>query len=91
MSYQTMVDVSRDYFLVLRITACAAAENAAPDPSRWVTDRMWEFAATPGWGDSWASALAAGANEDLGRDEAVITDGMILARVQHLIAKSPAE
>jgi hypothetical protein len=55
----------------------------------WVHDYRYLWAASPGWGGAWESALAAhppDAEPDYepGKDPAVITDGMILATVQAL-------
>jgi hypothetical protein len=80
-------DISRmaiDSDLQSRVSACAAQEQDA-DPVQWMADHMLNLAAQPGWDAAWASAVAAG-NPAPGRDEAVITDGMILSGVQALVA-----
>jgi hypothetical protein len=61
--------------------AAAAAQEGQPDPRNWAADHMLILAASPGWSEAWASAIAAG-NEQPGRDGAVITDGMILSAIQ---------
>lgn len=81
MSYWDVSIMAGDSDLTARETACAATENVAADPAQWVYDHRWQLAGQPGWSDAWASAVASG-NERPGRDEAVITDGQILAAVQ---------
>lgn len=82
MSYYDVATMSGDIDLTSRVSACAAQEGI-PEPRQWVNDNMLVVAAAPGWGEAWASAIAAG-NEAPGRDPAVITDPMILAAVQPL-------
>jgi hypothetical protein len=55
----------------------------------WVQRNNYLWACSPSWGDKWAYALAAHPDEpdyEPGKDEAVITDGDILAAVQALTA-----
>jgi hypothetical protein len=85
MSYWDIASMSADTDLTARVSASAAQEGI-PDPRQWAADNMLTLAASPGWGDAWASAVAAG-TEWPGRDPAVITDGMILSAVQ---AAAPA-
>ena len=80
MSYWDIAQMSADPDLTSRVAAAAAQEGAA-DPRNWAADNMLTLAASPGWGEAWASAVAGG-NEQPGRDPAVITDGMILSAVQ---------
>jgi len=80
MSYYDIAIMSADTDLNSRVAACASQEGK-PDPRQWAWDNMLTLAASPGWGEAWASAVAAG-NETPGRDGAVITDGMILSAVQ---------
>jgi len=79
-SYWDVAQMSADPDLTARVAASAAQEGK-PDPRNWAADNMLTLAASPGWGEAWASAVAAG-NESPGRDGAVITDGMILSAVQ---------
>lgn len=74
--------MAQDYDLQRRITACAATEGRV-DPTNWATSKMWVLAATPGWSDAYASAIAAGISTP-GKSETVVTDAMILAAVQPL-------
>jgi hypothetical protein len=55
------------------------------NPLQWVDNNRYVWAAAPGWGEAWKYALDSG-NENPGGDEAVITDGMILATIQELVA-----
>jgi hypothetical protein len=53
----------------------------------WVANNRYVWAASPGWGAAWDSALAGHPDEpdyEPGKDPAVITDGMILSTVQAL-------
>jgi hypothetical protein len=74
--------MSADVDLTSRVAASAAQEGR-PDPRNWAADNMLILAASPGWSEAWASALAGDPpNEFPGRDGGVITDGMILSAVQ---------
>lgn len=88
MSYLTLTQVAADPHIILRASACAAAEGI-PDPQYWVQDHMWQFSAQPGWGDAYANATG----DDPGADETAITDQMILAAVRAVRAAEtpPAE
>ena len=94
MSYSTIYAMEHDASLMGRCSAGVASEVAATgvgDASGtnfWILNRSWDLAATPGWADAWESAVA---NDilDPGADEGVITDGIILARVQPLLAQYP--
>lgn len=57
------------------------------DPLTWVGRNRYVWASSPGWGEAWAYArLVHESDSDYspGRDEGVITDGMILAAIQEL-------
>lgn len=82
MSYWDISQMALNTNLTSREQA-AAAQELPGDPYEWVRDNALRLAAQPGWAAAWASALAAG-NPDPGRDESVITDGMILSAVQTL-------
>lgn len=82
MSYKTQSALAKDSLLFDRVTACAALEGI-PDPETWSYRNRWPFSAQPGWVDAYASASASGIKEP-GNDEGAVTDGMILAAVQHL-------
>lgn len=54
---------------------------------QWVAGNRYVWAASPGWGGAWDSALAGHPDEpdyEPGKDPGVVTDGMILATVQAL-------
>ena len=57
-------------------------------PLAWTDANRYVWAASPGWGAAWDSALAGG-DENPGRDPAVISDAMILSTVQAL-TRAPA-
>lgn len=90
MTYLDVANMTNSGSLLRRASAAAAQEADAgatlepADPSEWAQDHRWELAAAPGWGDAWASAVAAGVT-DPGADEGVITDGMILSEVQKVL------
>lgn len=83
MSYMTIALITQSGSLQNRLTAAAAQEQKPVPYGGWVYDHIWDFAAQPGWSEAWDSALAAGVT-DPGANEAVITDGMILAAVQSI-------
>jgi len=87
MSYWDISRMAIDGDLQARVTASAAQEQEG-DPFAWAATNMIRLAAQPGWSEAWASAVAGG-NPSPGRDEAVITDGMILSGVQALLAAAP--
>lgn len=83
-TYWDVVHVADDADLQARCMAAAALETI-PEPQTWAYARRWQYAAQPGWGDAYASAVVAG-NPNPGRDPAVITDPMILSATQALAA-----
>ncbi|MFN3600499.1 MAG: hypothetical protein ACK4UY_03815 [Dietzia sp.] len=86
MSYTDVARMAGDGHLRERIAACAATEGVtSPHPTKWADDHQWQLAGTPGWGDAYTYALLQN-NEAPGRDESVISDGMILSAVQTLRA-----
>ena len=85
MSYNSIADVAHSSTLRERIAACAADEGITdPHPTEWADHHQWRLAASPGWGDAWAYALASD-TADPGADEGVINDSMILAAVQAIL------
>ncbi len=88
MSYNTVADIAYDTAIQRRVAACGATE-ALPNPVQWASERAWQLAAQPGWAAAWQSALAAHPEGGYlpGRDEAAITDAMILAAVQSLTSE----
>lgn len=89
MTYADIADIADSPSLRRRLTACAA-EQGKPEPfALWVSDRAWSIAAAPGWASAWGSARAAGIG-DIGADESVITDAMILSVVQPMGEAAPS-
>lgn len=87
MSYTSIAQMASDAYLRDRITACAATEpETKNDPVQWTMNHAWQVVAAPGWDLAWDSAIA-GEVPDPGKDPGVISDSMILSRVQELIAE----
>lgn len=85
MTYNTIAVMAKDTDLKLRITACAA-EQQAENPEWWADTHMWQVAATPDWDTSWEYAVALDPQrEQIGKAEDVITDAMILSAVQPMV------
>jgi len=82
MAYSDIAALSADNDFIMRTRACAATESIA-DPVQWSTDHQWPMAATPGFGDMYASAVAGGIPRP-GNEQAVISDADILSAVQAL-------
>ena len=91
-----LIDVAKaaaDPDLRQRIAACIAGQTdtGLGQPLALADQHMWRICAEPGWGDAYASALAANV-ERPGLDGAVISDAMILAAVQkHLAPQGASE
>lgn len=93
MSYATVATMRQDPWIRDRVAACVATEGIAVRPEEWPIVHAWGLAVQPGWSAAWESALAAHPDDpdyQPGRDESVITDGMILSAVQ-LINAGEAE
>lgn len=84
MAYSDIALLSADFDFISRTRACASTEGVA-DPVQWASDHQWQMAGTPGFGEKYASALAANVPRP-GNDPSVISDGDILAAVQALEA-----
>jgi len=88
MTYLQQADIAQDPWMIQRVAQCAA-EESIPDPDEWTALHSREWAAAPGWDDAWASAHIAHEGDveyQAGRDEAVITDYMILSQIQTMNA-----
>jgi hypothetical protein len=93
--YLAIAAIASDQYMNERLRACVtqeASEGSIPlgvnDAASWVSQNAYVWAASPGWGAAWESALVANAGDDAyepGKDEAVITDEQILSAVQSLI------
>lgn len=81
MSYNTIASMKSDPDLRRRIVACAAMEGQGA-PDQWTDLSIWKIVANQEMEAAYASALAAPGPLPAGADEGVITDAMILARVQ---------
>jgi len=86
MSYATIYQISISPPLRDRLAAAAASEGVNL-PGQWVSTRALHLACSPGWAAAWESALVTTPDANPGADDAVITDGMILAAVQADLAK----
>ena len=89
MSYLVQNDIANNKAMLDRVAA-AAGEQGAVQPDLWTYDHRRMWSAAPGWSAAWESAQVSHADDgyDPGTDEAVITDGMILATVQGLLNAS---
>lgn len=93
MAYSDIALLQGDQDFRGRVTAAVSVEREAGnlveiDPNAtaaWVFDRIWRFAAQPGFGDAYAYAIANGV-ERPGNDPSVITDAQILSAVVAIYA-----
>jgi hypothetical protein len=99
-SYLAISAIANDEYMIERLNACATQQfelgsidigdtwgDGAGAPLSWVANNRYLWAASPGWGATWESALAGHPDEsdyEPGMDPAAITDEMILATVQAL-------
>lgn len=85
MAYFDQAQLSRDGDFNMRLAAAAQLEIALGEQHAldWAGEHQWEVGASPGFGDAYASAVAAGV-ERPGADPSVISDAMILSAVQTL-------
>lgn len=84
MSYTDQATLSQDPLFINRVAASAAVEvGRSHQPLQWAYDHIWWVAASPGFADAYAYAIANGV-ENPGADTSVITDEQILAAVQAL-------
>ena len=85
MSYKTYADIVENYQISRRLIACAAQEGA-DDPSKWIAAWNWKIPQSD-WVAAWESYKVGHPDDDPGELNTVITDQMILSRVQALMAK----
>ena len=83
MSYKTIAKIRSNTSLATRIIACASVEKV-PNAEQWVYSNMWKYAVQPEWDTAWEYALATDPDQDVGDNELVITDYMILSATQLL-------
>lgn len=89
MSYSTIWQCAADLALQGRITACIAQEvEPGTNPHERYPWVLWPVITAADVEAAYASALAA-EHPDPGGDEAVITDGMLLAHVQQVLPLLP--
>lgn len=87
----TLLTISRiasEPVMLERFNAAAAQEDTPGDPVTWAWGNRYDLAAAPGWAaavDSWLVGNPDGGNA-WAADPAVISDGMITAQVQALLA-----
>lgn len=87
MSYATQSQLAQDNDFINRCNAAASKETMPaeePNPLAWVSQNIWQLAASPGFDEAYASALAGGIGRP-GWQDNVITDAMILSAVQALL------
>jgi hypothetical protein len=87
MSYNTIHQIAEDEAFLDRVTGCCAQEGAV-DPVFVAHNMIWRIAAASDIEAAYASAVAAD-NPNPGGDESVITDAMILGKVQELWSSTP--
>jgi len=80
MAYSDVALLSSDNDFIARTRAAAAQEGEA-DPVQWSNAFIWQMAGSPGFGDKYASALAAEVPRP-GNDQSVISDPEILSAIQ---------
>ena len=92
-SYLSQSEIAANYALTQRVAQSAAQETLsdpdAQDPDAWAYEHRRAWAAQPGWDGAWESARVSNpsADYDPGKDQGVITDGMILSAVQSMLAE----
>src|SRR4051812_18270075 len=104
-AYLAISEVANDLFMAERMNAAVTQqqhlgsidlgkyESSPYNLTAWVYDYRYLWASSPGWGEKWTYALNSHLDDpdyQPGRDEAVITDGDILATVQKLGGASEA-
>lgn len=81
MSYYDLATLAQDGDFYLRIAAAVELELDVDDASTtWAAHHQWAVAASPGFADAYASAVA-GDVPTPGRDPSVISDEQILSAV----------
>jgi hypothetical protein len=80
MAYSDIALLSSDGDFINRIRACVSTEGET-DPVSWTRDNIWAMAASPGFGDEYASAIVNGIARP-GNDQSVISDSELLSAVQ---------
>jgi hypothetical protein len=90
MSYLTQNEIANSTGMLSRVAQAAAAEKVGVDPDRWTYENRRTWAAAPDWDTAWEywenthPPVEGEAASDIGLEEGVITDGMILSQVQSM-------
>lgn len=87
--YHAPVEMSKSISLKNRLTGAAAMEGRA-DAAMWVEQNIWRIVAAADWVEAWEYAedtKTINHNPETGARTDVISDGMILARIQAIIAE----
>ena len=90
-SYATISLIANTPKFLERLYACAAQQGAGDPNNWWVYERRYQIAASPSWAekvDSWLAANPDG-GDGWAHDQAVISDGDILAVIQPLVSPPP--
>lgn len=91
MAYSDVALLAGDQDFRARATAAVSIETEqgnlplVDDAPRWVFERNWRYAAQPGFGDAYASAILNGV-ERPGNDQSVISDAQILSATYAIYA-----
>lgn len=86
MAFSDIALLSSDSDFIMRTRACVTTEGEA-DPIAWANAHQWQMAASPGFGNAYASAIVNGVVRP-GNDPAVISDADILSAVQAIRQES---
>lgn len=92
MTYNAIAAAAQDQHLRMRIAACIAQETPgrSEHPITLADQIQWRVVAAPGLADAYSYAVLTEIAEP-GKDESVITDAMLLAAVQPLVAQPEPE
>ena len=82
--YATHAAIVNNGSMRQRITACAAQEGVTNNINNWVNAVIWQLPYWE-WVNAWDAAEVENPGEDHGANPDVITDTMILGRVQPLV------
>lgn len=85
-SYLAQNEIAFDIYMVGRVAQAATTEKPEVNADEWTRENARIWAAAPGWDAAWQSARVAHPEPEYqpGKDEAVITDGMILSQLQSM-------
>lgn len=92
MSYLTQDEIANSQSMNARVAQAAAQESKASNPDVWTYNWRRTWASAPGWSEAWESSRASHPDDpefDPGKDQAVITDSMILSQVQSMASGNP--